>query len=76
MIKVVRKKLGLSQKEMAKLLKTDDSLLSKIERGKVTPDWLFRFAMLSSLMARAGISWEDIIMDIPDNTNVQISGLK
>jgi transcriptional regulator with XRE-family HTH domain len=66
MLKAVRKKLGLSQKKMAALLKTDDSLLSKIERGVETPDWLVKFAVLSKLVHDSGLSWEDVILELPD----------
>jgi predicted transcriptional regulator len=65
MLKKVRKQLGLSQKDMASLLKTDDSLLSKIERGQETPDWLVRFAVLSKLVHDSGFTWEDVIMEFP-----------
>lgn len=73
MLKLVRTKLGLSQKAMAALLKTDDSLVSKIERGVETPDWLIRFAVLSKLVRDSGVSWEDVIMDLPEITDRKVS---
>jgi transcriptional regulator with XRE-family HTH domain len=69
-IKTIRDKLNLSQKEMADLLSTEQSRLSKIERGKHTPDWLVKFATLARLLNDAGLSWEDVILDLPDNLAV------
>jgi transcriptional regulator with XRE-family HTH domain len=65
-LKTIRGRLGLSQKQLADILSTEQSRLSKIERGKDTPDWLVKFATLAKLVNDAGLSWEDVIMELPD----------
>lgn len=69
-IKKIRDRLNLSQEGMAELLQTDRARLSKIERGLETPDWLVKFAALSELLHRSGLSWHDVILDLPDNLGV------
>jgi transcriptional regulator with XRE-family HTH domain len=65
-IKAIRKKLKLSQKEMARRLDTDDSWISKVERGQVTPDWLVKFAVLLKMLNDAGLTYEDVVMEFPE----------
>lgn len=65
-IKNIRESLGMSQKDFAKMLGTDNSRLSKIERGEHTPDWLLKFALLARLLHETGMSWEDVVMEFPD----------
>lgn len=65
-IKNIRKKLGLSQKELAEMLDSEQSWLSKVERGLETPDWLIKFAVLSRLLHESEMSWEDVVMSFPE----------
>ena len=65
-IKLIRKKLNLSQKEMADILGTERGWLSKVERGQATPDWLTKFAVLLKLLNDAGLSYEDVVMEFPE----------
>jgi transcriptional regulator with XRE-family HTH domain len=64
-IKEIRTKLNLSQAAMAEILDTEQSWLSKVERGLETPDWLIKFARLSHLLNQAGLSWEDVVISFP-----------
>lgn len=73
-IKTIRDKLNLSQKEMAEILSTEQSRLSKIERGKHTPDWLVKFALLAKLLHDADMSWEDVVIEMPDPISREKSG--
>ena len=70
-IKEIRTKLNLSQKQMADALGTERGWLSKVERGQVTPDWLIKFAVLSKLLHDAGLSWEDVVMEFPESARVK-----
>ena len=65
-IKLIRKKLNLSQKELADILGTERGWLSKVERGQVTPDWLTKFAVLLKLLNAAGLTYEDVVMEFPE----------
>jgi transcriptional regulator with XRE-family HTH domain len=65
-IKQIRQKLNISQEKMAEILETDRGRLSKVERGLETPDWLIKFAALSYLLHESGMSWNDVIMTLPD----------
>lgn len=65
-IKDIRTKLNLSQKQMAEILETEQSWLSKVERGHVTPDWLTKFAVLLKLLNDAGLTYEDVVMSFPE----------
>lgn len=67
MLKVVRDKLGMNQEELGKRLGVHRPDVSKIERGLETPDWLLKFAALSTLLHEAGMSWEDVIMSFPES---------
>lgn len=75
-IKAIRKKLKLSQKEMARRLDTDDSWISKVERGQVTPDWLVKFAVLLKMLNDAGLTYEDVVMTFPEPMTLQEEGAK
>lgn len=68
MLRAIRKKLGISQEEMAKKLGCHQAAISRIERGTETPEWLLKFAVLSKMASEASFSWEDIIMDNPPPT--------
>ena len=65
-IKLIRTKLDLSQKEMAEILGTERGWLSKVERGLETPDWLIKFAVLLRMLNDAGLSYEDVVMEFPE----------
>lgn len=65
-IKLIRQKLNLSQREMAHILGTEQGWLSKVERGQVTPDWLTKFALLLRLLNEAGLTYEDVVMEFPE----------
>ena len=56
----------MSQRDMAQLLGTEQSWLSKAERGVVTPDWLLKFALLMKLARDAGLDFEDVALDFPE----------
>jgi DNA-binding XRE family transcriptional regulator len=64
---VVRQKIGLNQSQIAKALGCHQTDISRIERGVETPDWLLKFAALSTLLHQAGMSWEDVIMSFPES---------
>lgn len=65
-IKLIRDKLDLSQKQMAEKLGTEQSWLSKVERGAITPDWLVKFAVLLKMLNDAGLTYEDVVMEFPE----------
>ena len=65
-IRKIRESLGINQKDFAKMLGTDNSRLSKIERGEHTPEWLLKFALLSRLLHESGMTWEDVVMELPE----------
>ena len=65
-IKLIRDKLDLSQKQMAERLGTEQSWLSKVERGAITPDWLVKFAVLLKMLNDAGLTYEDVVMEFPE----------
>jgi transcriptional regulator with XRE-family HTH domain len=73
MIKALRKKLDLSQQEIAFLLDSERAEISKVERGLTTPNWLVKFVTLSRLLAEAGMTWEDVIMEFPEITDRKAS---
>jgi transcriptional regulator with XRE-family HTH domain len=66
MLKLLRERTGMTQKELAEYLGVARPDISKIERGLKTPDWLVRFALLAEKMDQAKITWEDAIMELPD----------
>lgn len=66
MLKTVRERTGLSQTEIGSVLGCHRTAISRIERGVETPDWLVKFIQLSRLLDKAGLTWEDVIMDLPE----------
>lgn len=65
-LKEVRKKLNLTQDEMAAILGTERARVSKIERGLYVPDWLGRAITLHRLLEKAGYTLNDLILSLPD----------
>jgi transcriptional regulator with XRE-family HTH domain len=66
MLKLVRDRTGMSQLELAERLGCKQPDISKIERGLEVPDWLIRFAKLAAVLDQAKMSWEDVIMEFPE----------
>lgn len=62
-LKQIREELNMSQAEFAARLGTDQSKLSKIERGVLTPPWLIKFIALSKMVEETGKTWQDILLD-------------
>lgn len=69
-IKDVRQKMGLTQAEFAELFRTDRSELSRIESGRV-PEWLLKAIYLNHLLEKAGYSFKDLILALPDPQDPQ-----
>ena len=76
MLKVIRKKLGLTQPELGKKLGCHFSDISKVERGQVTPDWLIKFGVLLQLLNDAGLTYEDVVMEFPEPMALREEGEK
>lgn len=66
MLKTVRERTGLSQSQIGSVLGCHQTDISRIERGVETPDWLVKFIQLSRLLDKAGLTWEDVILDLPE----------
>lgn len=64
--KEVRKKLDLTQDEMAELLGTKRPNISNIERGVEIPDWLTKAITLHRLLERTGYTLDDLLLSLPD----------
>ena len=66
-LRELRTKLGLNQTQLAELIGTDQSELSRIERGQKIPEWYERMLKVSALLERAGLSFDDLILALPDS---------
>ena len=57
---VARKEMGISQSELAKLIGTDQSRISKLERGMLNPSLDFIKRVAEAMGKRVHISFETI----------------
>jgi|688.fasta_scaffold1832928_2 transcriptional regulator with XRE-family HTH domain len=62
----VRKKLKLTQDEVAVALGTKAPNISDLERGVEIPDWLVKAIALNRLLEKAGYTLNDLILSLPD----------
>ncbi|BFM38915.1 hypothetical protein OLK001_08410 [Synechocystis sp. LKSZ1] len=65
-IKELRKELGLSQAELGSLLGSDQTDISRLERGQKIPDWLMKAVTLNRLLQKAQLSFDDLLLSLPD----------
>ena len=65
----IRKRLRLNQSELASILKSDRSEISRLENGKVVPEWLQRAIILHRLLDKTGLTLDDVLLEIPDPTD-------
>jgi transcriptional regulator with XRE-family HTH domain len=70
-LKQLRKKLNLSQTKFAELLGSDRSEVSRIENGRIVPEWYLRAIKLNVLAKSAGVSLEDLIISLPPTEEPQ-----
>jgi DNA-binding XRE family transcriptional regulator len=71
MLKVVRGRLGMNQEELGQRLGVHRPDISKIERGIETPEWLIKFVLMAKLLQEANMSWEDVVMEFPDQCGTE-----
>ena len=72
-LREVREKLNLNQSQFAKLIGTSQAELSRIENGEVIPKWYDRMLKVSSLVERAGVSFDDLILTLPDKEETEVN---
>ncbi|BFM40737.1 helix-turn-helix transcriptional regulator [Synechocystis sp. LKSZ1] len=65
-LKQVRKKLNITQDQLAERLGTKRPNISNIERGVEIPDWLMKALTLHSVLRQAGYSFDDLLLSLPD----------
>lgn len=65
-LKEVRKKLKLTQDDVAAILDTKRARVSNIERGVEIPDWLKKAIALNKLLESAGYTFNDLLLALPD----------
>ena len=65
-LKEARINLGLSQSDVAKMLDSERAAISKLENGKKIPDWLMKSIVLARLLERAGYTFNDLLLSLPD----------
>jgi DNA-binding XRE family transcriptional regulator len=65
-LKQLREKLDLTQDQVAEVLGTKRHRVSKMERGVEIPDWLFKAIALNRLLEKAGLSFNDLLLSLPD----------
>lgn len=64
--KEVRRKLKLTQDEVAEALGTKRPNISNLERGVDIPDWMQKAIILDRLVRKAGYTLSDLILSLPD----------
>jgi transcriptional regulator with XRE-family HTH domain len=67
-IKQLRERLNLTQAQVAEALGTKRPQISNLERGVAVPDWLIKALVLNRLLAKAGLSYDDLLLSLPDPT--------
>lgn len=65
-LKEVRKKLNITQEQLAKRLGTHRPNISDIERGVEIPDWMIKALVLHRLLRQAGYTLDDLLLSLPD----------
>lgn len=59
-LKEVRRKLELTQEQVAKELGMDRTDLSQLETGKKVPEWIYKAIKLNELLKEAGYTLDDL----------------
>jgi DNA-binding XRE family transcriptional regulator len=65
-LKEARKALKMNQQELAEMIGSHQTDISKLENGKKIPDWLLKSITLGRLLEKAGYSLNDLILSLPD----------
>lgn len=65
-LREARKTLNMTQAELASIVGSDHTDISRLERGKKIPDWLMKAIALDRLLKRAGYTFEDLLLSLPD----------
>ena len=72
-LKEVRTRLGLKQADLAKMLGTSRTEVNRIENGKRLPEWYEKTLRLSAVLERAGLSFDDLILALPDKEETEVN---
>ena len=65
-LREARKTLKMTQEDLANKLGSYRTDISKLERGQKIPDWLIKAIALDRLLKKAGYTFEDLLLFLPD----------